>query len=530
MLRWLLARWSVGVCLAALTLSSAFAGETYTFHHEQVLGTSLEIQIEADSASAASAAEERALREIDRLNKLFSSYDQTSEFSQWQTQAGKSSAISAELYAVLKASEQWRKQSAGAFNPAVEAITKVWEQAEKQQRLPTASELAGAVKLVNEPAWKLVENGSQATPLTACPLSLNAIAKGAIIDYACAAALQNERELRGVMINIGGDLLARGSTVRSVSIADPRNAAENATPLSTIHLRERAIATSGNYRRGFQIAGKSYSHIIDPRNGQPVEHVISSSVVAKTAADADALATIFSVLSIEESLRLAQSLTDVDYMLVAHDGKVARSAGWRELEQPQLFRFVAAVADDKPAEAKQADEKLAAGEAAELLELIVDFELNKPMGGRYRRPYVAIWLEDADEFPVRTSVLWMQTKDPGPRWHRDLLRWYRNDGVRKLADGKDLIGTISGATRAAGEYQAVFDGKDDAGKPLKPGKYTLFIEVAREHGTYQIIRHPLTLGATPIEATKLKPNVEIKSAVVEYRKHQAEPAAPPASK
>ena len=119
----------------------------------------------------------------------------------------------------------------------------------------------------------------------------------------------------------------------------------------------------------------------------------------------------------------------------------------------------------------------------------------------------------------------MQTKQPGPRWHRDLLRWYRNDAVRKLADKRDLIGTISGATRGSGQYKAVFDGKDDAGQLLPAGKYTLFIEVAREHGTYQLIRHPLTLGTEPIAETKLKSNVEIQSASVEYRPATADKPA-----
>lgn len=62
-------------------------------------------------------------------------------------------------------------------------------------------------------------------------------------------------------------------------------------------------------------------------------------------------------------------------------------------------------------------------------------------------------------------------------------------------------------------------------KPLKPGKYTLYLEAAREHGTYQIIRHPLVLGADPIKETKLKSNAECKAASVEYRPHKAKPAA-----
>lgn len=511
----------IAACFAA---SSARAGERFTFHHEHVLGTSLEIQVEATTAEAASRAEGRVLAEIDRLKKVFSSYDAESEFSRWQTQVGKPQQVAAELHQVLRDCERWHKLSGGAFNPAAEAVHNVWKQAAKSGRLPERSELVAVVKQVNQKHWELTTDG-QATPLTGCALSLNAIAKGAIIDWAAASAMKGEQDIAGVVVNIGGDLLVKGDSVRKVEISNPRSDAENAAPLTTIFVAGRGVATSGNYRRGYKVGEKWYSHVVDPRSGQPADDLISATVVASTAADADALATIFSVLTVKESQALAASLGDVDYLLVLQSGEEVRSAGWKELEQPQLFRYVAVINQ----EAKEADAK-ASDEKGELLSLVVNFELNRPEGGRYRRPYVAVWLEDQDEFPVRTALLFMQTKDPGPRWHRDLLRWYRNDGIRKLADGNDLIGTVSAATRGPGEYKAVFDGKDDNGKPLKPGKYTLFIEVAREHGTYQLIRQPVTLGDKPFEAIKLKSNVEVKSATAEYRAHQTEPAADPAGK
>src|SRR6056297_2259913 len=59
--------------------------------------------------------------------------------------------------------------------------------------------------------------------------------------------------------------------------------------------------------------------------------------------------------------------------------------------------------------------------------LHVWFKLERPGGSNYRKPYVAVWLEDTDGFPVKTAVLWWQTEQPGPRWHRDLTRWYRNN-------------------------------------------------------------------------------------------------------
>ena len=142
--------------------------------------------------------------------------------------------------------------------------------------------------------------------------------------------------------------------------------------------------------------------------------------------------------------------------------------------------------------------------------LTIDFRLNRPRGKRYRRPYVAVWLEDSEGFPVKTGLLFLQTEQPGPRWHRDLTRWYTNDRTRKLVEKKDLIGTISSATRGPGDYSAEFDGTDNLGKKLPDGTYTLCLEVAREHGTYQIIREPIELnGDKAIAKTDLKPNVEV---------------------
>lgn len=505
----------------------ATASERFTFHHEHVLGTSLEIQVEAVSADSAAAAEARILKEIERLARIFSSYDATSELSRWQSRVGTPTTISPELFAVLTDCDRWHQRSAGAFNPAVEALTKLWKAAEKRNTLPTTAELADIVAQVQKPQWTLDTENQTATRLTDGSLSLNAIAKGAIIELASRTATDQQPDVHGVLVCIGGDMRVRGDLVQPIHIANPLNDAVNAAPIATIHVHNRALATSGNYRRGFQIQGQWYSHILDPRTGHPAAGIASATVVADTATDADALATIFNVLSPADSMALAETMPQVDYLLIDTAGRKYQSRGWSELEQPQLFRR-AAVAADQLAQADSEKAPTAKPTAiGGLLELLVKFELAQPSGAQYRRPYVAVWLEDHDDFPVRTTVLWMQTKQPGPRWHRDLLRWYRNDAVRKLADGKALIGTISGATRGPGEYKAVFDGKDDAGNPLTPGKYTLFIEVAREHGTYQLIRHPLTLGDKPIAETKLKSNVEVKSATVEYR--VPAPANPPAA-
>lgn len=149
--------------------------------------------------------------------------------------------------------------------------------------------------------------------------------------------------------------------------------------------------------------------------------------------------------------------------------------------------------------------------------MLLDVTINKPSnaGRGYRRPYVAAWLTDKDGFPVRTVLLWVQQDAKGRRWVPDLRKWNADDRVRGIVDDKDLVDAVSGPTRSAGNHKVGWDGLDDNGEPLPSGTYTLHIEAAREHGTYQIIREKLELGKEEFELD-LKGNEEIKSVHVKY--------------
>ena len=101
-------------------------------------------------------------------------------------------------------------------------------------------------------------------------------------------------------------------------------------------VRARGLATSGSARRGWRIAGRWYSHVIDPRSGRPVDHVASASVVAPDAATADAVATVLSVLAPAEGVAFVEGLDDVPdvaALVVGADGSTWRSAGWAALER-----------------------------------------------------------------------------------------------------------------------------------------------------------------------------------------------------
>ena len=112
----------------------------------------------------------------------------------------------------------------------------------------------------------------------------------------------------------------------------------------------------------------------------------------------------------------------------------------------------------------------------------------------YHKPYVAAWLEPADGGAARTLFVWYDTKDrgkePGVKWLADMRTWWRKGG-RSLtlpADG------ISGATRAPGTYQVPIP------TDLKSGKYTLFVEAARETGGRELVSLPLSVPTVTAQA------------------------------
>ena len=152
-------------------------------------------------------------------------------------------------------------------------------------------------------------------------------------------------------------------------------------------------------------------------------------------------------------------------------------------------------------------------------ELAVDLEIAPQQGYRYHRPYVAVWVEDANGRPVRTLSAWVNTSGRGPRYIRELRRWFSMERDQQDAGGPDLISTVSSATRLPGQYTVTWNGRDDRGNVVDQGDYRVIVEAAREHGTYQLMQQDLTLGAKPV-AADLGSNEEIGRARVEYRRRK----------
>jgi hypothetical protein len=152
-------------------------------------------------------------------------------------------------------------------------------------------------------------------------------------------------------------------------------------------------------------------------------------------------------------------------------------------------------------------------------ELAIELEIAPQQGYRYHRPYVAVWVTDASGRPVRTLSLWVNTSGRGPRYIRELRRWSAAERNAEDAGGPGLVATVSSATRLPGKYAFTWNGRDDRGAVVEQGTYRLYIEAAREHGTYQLMQQELTLAAAPVSA-ELPGNEEIGRARVDYRRRR----------
>ena len=493
------------IAFVFLLVCSSFTGthpsvnkesQWFVAQYENVLGTSMDISVKTRDESIADKATELAIAEIKRLSGLLSAYDAGSELSKWTKTRGIPVKVSGELMEVLQLFDQWHQQTDGAIQSGYEEIAIVWKGAAAQQQMPDVASLREATRKAQQQHWQLNPVAGTATHLTDVPLVLNTFTKSYIIQKAVAAA----QKLQGVLsinLNIGGDVVVAGDDAVTVPITNPFHSAGNELPLANIQVINKAVATSGNYRRGVNIQGTRYSHIIDTRTGWPAADIVSATVIAKDAVLAGALATAFTILSPEQSKQIAARYSAVEYLLIDKNGKIIISDTWSG-------PIPAAIQPIK-SDISSADQLWNKGYI-----LQIDLEVARISEQFVHRPFVAIWVQDANQKPIKLLSVWFNK----PKWLRDLREFFKNYGAN-FSPGAFSMSASAGATRSAGKYSIVWDGKDEAGNYVPPGTYAIQIEAAREHGTYQMMSGSIECSKKPATIT-IPGNTEIAGATISY--------------
>jgi thiamine biosynthesis lipoprotein len=260
------------------------------------------------------------------INHTMSTYDPESELSRLnRLHTTDWVSVSASLRDVLKAALEIGAQSDGAFDITVGPLVNLWGFGPEvhPDRIPRESDIAATRMRIGLDKVSLSE--TQPAIRKHRPdvfLDLSGIAKGYGVDR--VADLMTARGIEHHMVEIGGEIRVRGfkehETPWRIAIEKPLSGERSVQTM--LALSDIALATSGNYRNFFEIAGRRYSHTIDPTTGWPVDnHLVSVTVLADTSMRADAWATAFQVLGPERGMAIAERLSLPVLFVIERDGQ-----------------------------------------------------------------------------------------------------------------------------------------------------------------------------------------------------------------
>ena len=289
----------------------------------KLMGSRFDITIIANDKEQGNKFLDLAVTEISRIEKLISSWDQYSQTSSINKNAGIEPVIvDTELFNLIKRSIQLSRLTEGAFDISYASMDRIWKYDGSMRMMPSKLVIENSVAKVGfENIILNEETRSVFLKLKGMKIGFGAIGKGYAADR--AKILLKQKGVRGGIVNASGDMNTWGKQLNGddwkVGITNPLNK-NKIFALLPVH--EKAVVTSGNYEKYVSFNGKRYSHIIDPRTGYPSSGIVSTSVFAPSAELADALATSIFVMGTEVGLDFVNQLKGIECIIVDDSGKV----------------------------------------------------------------------------------------------------------------------------------------------------------------------------------------------------------------
>ncbi|MEQ1813993.1 MAG: FAD:protein FMN transferase [Candidatus Nitrotoga sp.] len=307
-----------------------------------VFGTRVEISIYGESDARAQSAVAPVMQEFQRLHNLLHAW-KPGELSELNAAfaRGQVKEVTPELANILTNATQLSVQSGGLFNPAIGGIIKLWgfHADEFKPTLPDRKELLAWVSQRAQMSDINVRATQVSSRNKAVQLDLGGYAKGYALDQ--AARILQLQGIDHALINVGGNVLAlgkHGERAWRVGIQHSRKPG----PIATLELNDgEAIGTSGDYQRYFMLGDKRYCHLIDPRNGHPVQNVQAVTVLTQGAdagVKSDAGSKPLFISGVKNWHNAAKQMNITSALLVDNNGTVHLTAAMHqrlELTDPQ---------------------------------------------------------------------------------------------------------------------------------------------------------------------------------------------------
>lgn len=291
----------------------------------KTMGTTYHIKLLAGRGMDAELLQKNIDTRLEQINDSMSTYREESEISRFNAfpEVGENFSISNDFMNVMTIGRKIYELSDGAWDATIGPLVKLWGfyGTNENSGVPGADAIQAILPNIGFHRVQLRSGKFLVKSSPHVTLDLASIAKGYGVDQ--IAALLKIEGIQSALVEIGGEVFAYGlkkdGSAWTVGINTPRKDAPLDSVYKAVPLTDGALATSGDYRRFFESGEKSYSHILDPRSGYPVNNrVVSVSVLAGNCTLADGLATAIMVMGSEKGMQLVERLDDVECLIIIY--------------------------------------------------------------------------------------------------------------------------------------------------------------------------------------------------------------------
>jgi thiamine biosynthesis lipoprotein len=267
---------------------------------------------------------EETFKRMQDIENLMSDYRKNSDVTMINENVGEGPIpVSDETLYVVKKAIKVSKETEGAFDITIRPLMELWGFKEKiSNKIPSDFEIKEVLEKIGWQKIKILNNSIELEE--GMKIDLGGIAKGYAVDQ--AIELLKKNGIKNAIIEIGGDLYCLGEGPQAkgwiIGIQHPK---EFNKILGKLKIKNRAVATSGNYENFRIINGEEYSHIIDPRNGKPIRNrLLSVTVIASNCLLADAWATALFVMGEKKGMEMVNKNSSLEAIFVekGEDGKL----------------------------------------------------------------------------------------------------------------------------------------------------------------------------------------------------------------
>jgi len=293
----------------------------------KLMGNRFEFSVVADEEQWANKIIDAAIAEIQRIEKLLTTFNDDSETNRVNFNAGiKPVKVSRETFKLIERSLRISGLTQGAFDISYGSIDKqLWNFDQNMTALPDKATAKKMVRLIDYRNIILNEEDcSVFLSEKGMRIGFGGIGKG----YAAEKAKQ-VMKLHGVesgVVNASGDLTAWGLQPNgnpwTVGIANPDAPDE---VFSYINITDLSVATSGNYEKYITINGKKYSHTIDPRTGLPVTGIKAVTIITTHAELADAMATPVTIMGVRAGMDMIDQMKNIEAIIIDDNNNIYTS-------------------------------------------------------------------------------------------------------------------------------------------------------------------------------------------------------------